>query len=554
MKKISKRLFMISFCAILLSGCGKTDASPTETVKENSDTISSTEIKSEDTTEISELPIDDNTSNKVAGESKYTTESDYFYNQMNDDQKALYNQFKDESEKLYRGSSTIEELDCNGLVTIGYGDFDIGNLKEIDAKLVSQLFYLSNPKYFFLSEKAAFGNALVVSNGRYALELREECNSLDKICEYRDAIELKTDEVMIDICSIDDPLEKEMAIIDWITQNTSYDYDLYERTSASANSTVLSEKETKELSLSSFYGSTIIGCLMNGKGVCSSYAKTMQYLGNAAGLETIAVESNSHGDHIWNMVKLYDDWYCVDTTWLDNGSLITPVNSSLNKSYDTFKEVSFGNAGHVKDSDIESNGFKYPECVRDTVEGQSEFYTGIDGDYNIQNGILMEYTGNDANIEIPSSVVEFDIMFLYDNSKIKSFEVADDNQYYSAVDGVIFSKDLKILMRYPDMKEGEYIVPEGTTKISLGSFSNNQELTTVTLPESVTEIGDGAFYGCEKLESIRLSSSISELGRYVFTDCKNLTTIYYAGSEDMWNMIYTKNADIPENCIIIFEE
>ena len=109
-------------------------------------------------------------------------------------------------------------------------------------------------------------------------------------------------------------------------------------------------------------------------------------------------------------------------------------------------------------------------------------------------------------------------------------------------------------MRYPDMKEGEYIVPEGTTKISLGSFSNNQELTTVTLPESVTEIGDGAFYGCEKLESIRLSSSISELGRYVFTDCKNLTTIYYAGSEDMWNMIYTKNADIPENCIIIFEE
>ena len=251
---------------------------------------------------------------------------------------------------------------------------------------------------------------------------------------------------------------------------------------------------------------------------------------------------------------MYDDWYCVDTTWLDNSSLITPVNSSLNKSYDTFKEVSFGNAGHVKDSYIESNGFKYPECVRDTVEGQSEFYTGIDGDYNIQNGILMEYTGNDTNIEIPSSVVEFDIMFLYDNSKIKSFEVADDNQYYCAVDGVIFSKDLKILMRYPDMKEGEYIVPEGTTKISLGSFSNNQELTTVTLPESVTEIGDGAFYGCEKLESIRLSSSISELGRYVFTDCKNLTTIYYAGSEDMWNMIYTKNADIPENCIIIFEE
>ena len=74
MKKISKRLFMISFCAILLSGCGKTEASPTETVKENSDTISSTEIKSEDTTEISELPIDDNTSNKVVGESKYTTE------------------------------------------------------------------------------------------------------------------------------------------------------------------------------------------------------------------------------------------------------------------------------------------------------------------------------------------------------------------------------------------------------------------------------------------------------------------------------------------------
>ena len=554
MKKISKRLFMISFCAILLSGCGKTEASPTETVKENSDTISSTEIKSEDTTEISELPIDDNTSNKVAGESKYTTESDYFYNQMNDDQKALYNQFKEESEKLYRGSSTIEELDCNGLVTIGYGNFDIGNLSEIEARQVTKLFYLSNPKYFFIRDNARFGSALVVSNGRYALELTEECNSLDKICEYRDAIESKTDELMIDICAVDDPLEKEMAIIDWITQNTSYDYGLYEQMQSSNESVALSDEETKEISLNTFYGSTIIGCLMKGKAICGSYARTMQYLGNAAGLDTIAVEANSHGYHIWNMVKLYDDWYCVDTTWLDNSSLITPVNACLNKSYNTFKEGDYGDASHVIDTSIELDGFKYPDCIRDTVEGQSEFYTGIDGDFNIQNGILMEYTGDDNKVMIPDSVVDFDSMFIYDNSSINSFEVGDANQYYCAVDGVIFSKDLKILIRYPDMRDSEYTVPEGTTKISYGSFSCNQELTTVTLPESVTEIGDGAFYGCEKLESIRLSSSISELGRYVFTDCKNLTTIYYAGSEDMWNMIYTKNADIPENCIIIFEE
>jgi transglutaminase-like putative cysteine protease len=63
------------------------------------------------------------------------------------------------------------------------------------------------------------------------------------------------------------------------------------------------------------------GILINGVGVCSSYAGAMYLLLNMTGIETIFVTGiarNASGRtelHAWNKVQLGDQWYNIDATW-----------------------------------------------------------------------------------------------------------------------------------------------------------------------------------------------------------------------------------------------
>lgn len=62
-------------------------------------------------------------------------------------------------------------------------------------------------------------------------------------------------------------------------------------------------------------------------------------------------------------------------------------------------------------------------------------------------------------------------------------------------------------------------------KINSSVFSDNINLTAVTLPEGLVEIGEFAFSGCKNLESVTLSESLTTLGDYAFSSCKSLKTI-----------------------------
>ena len=50
-----------------------------------------------------------------------------------------------------------------------------------------------------------------------------------------------------------------------------------------------------------------------------------------------------------------------------------------------------------------------------------------------------------------------------------------------------------------EIKNGVGIIPEGTTNIVIGAFSECTELTSINIPSSVTNIGNCAFSRCEKL-------------------------------------------------------
>lgn len=57
------------------------------------------------------------------------------------------------------------------------------------------------------------------------------------------------------------------------------------------------------------------------------------------------------------------------------------------------------------------------------------------------------------------------------------------------------------------------------------SFTENTDLTGVTIPENVTSIGYGAFDGCKKLSSVTLPKTLSSIINSAFEGCSSLKTV-----------------------------
>ena len=65
---------------------------------------------------------------------------------------------------------------------------------------------------------------------------------------------------------------------------------------------------------------TVYGALVWGYTVCEGYARTMKYLCRELGIECLIVTGTSKNEqHMWNMVRLDDEWYHIDLTWNDPG-------------------------------------------------------------------------------------------------------------------------------------------------------------------------------------------------------------------------------------------
>lgn len=104
---------------------------------------------------------------------------------------------------------------------------------------------------------------------------------------------------------------------------------------------------------------TAYGALINGQAVCDGYASAAQILFDLCSIENIKVSGTSKGNgHAWNIIKLDNDYYHIDTTWDD------PV------SYDGFNHLRYDyynitddeiSADHTWDTAVypQANGSSY---------------------------------------------------------------------------------------------------------------------------------------------------------------------------------------------------
>ena len=98
-------------------------------------------------------------------------------------------------------------------------------------------------------------------------------------------------------------------------------------------------------------------------------------------------------------------------------------------------------------------------------------------------------------------------------------ETAPNHPVFSAIDGVLFTKDLSTLVMYPCCDQTTYTVPDGTVGIRGHAFAYNFTLETLRIPVSVAFIGDYAFH----------FNPGESPGR--------LHDIYYGGTQEQWQQI-----------------
>ncbi|MCI5494706.1 MAG: leucine-rich repeat protein [Lachnospiraceae bacterium] len=121
------------------------------------------------------------------------------------------------------------------------------------------------------------------------------------------------------------------------------------------------------------------------------------------------------------------------------------------------------------------------------------------------------------------------------NSSIETIEVDKKNKKLVSKDGILYSKDGKTLLLYPNSKKDKiYFVPSSVEKIgnsSMEAFSGNKYLEELYIPAGVKTM-EGKVAGCTSLRKVVFAKNarLSKIEYTAFHDCPKIERICYPAS------------------------
>lgn len=184
-------------------------------------------------------------------------------------------------------------------------------------------------------------------------------------------------------------------------------------------------------------------------------------------------------------------------------------------------------------------------------------------------------------VEIPATVSTIGDG-AFQGTAISSFEVSKRSEYFTVVDGILYTKDLSAIAVFPPKSDvTDLVIPKEVISIGRKLFAGNTTLKTVVfeggrtsaivigeqafdsclslysvvLPELMASLGDEAFYGCSSLLKVTISSGTLEdaFGYDCFYGCDKLVEVCNL-SEIELKAGDSKCGGIAENAMRVYSE
>ena len=129
--------------------------------------------------------------------------------------------------------------------------------------------------------------------------------------------------------------------------------------------------------------------------------------------------------------------------------------------------------------------------------------------------------------------------------KLKEIKVSEKNVKLSSENGVLYNKDKTILIRYPQAKNGSFIIPDTVEEISASAFKNCKFLNEIKIPNTIKKIGEMAFAGCPSLKEIEVPDATKIENNSFDTDTKIIRKISFIQIPGRYNTakVFTDSID-----------
>jgi len=131
--------------------------------------------------------------------------------------------------------------------------------------------------------------------------------------------------------------------------------------------------------------------------------------------------------------------------------------------------------------------------------------------FSIDSGAFSTVAKTLKNLTLSSTIAQLNNMALSECYALENLYVNSSNVYFTSVNGVLYSKDAKMLVKFPAGRTGRFDMSAAayasTVGIGADAFANAMELTQIIFPSSLMVIDSTAFTGCTKLNTVEFTGS-----------------------------------------------
>ena len=171
-----------------------------------------------------------------------------------------------------------------------------------------------------------------------------------------------------------------------------------------------------------------------------------------------------------------------------------------------------------------SDGAFYKDSLENIfVSPDNEYYSDVDGvlTNKSKTKIIVYPLGRGNTYTVPAGILDVSV---FDDWHYENVSIIFDESQFTNIGGVLYTKDMKTVVKCKTEVSGSYTMPDTVTEIMPKAFVDCDKITDVKISSNVTEITYAAFAGCTAMTSVDLPSGLMTIGEEAFED-SGLTSV-----------------------------